>query len=254
MTSITASSSTAAQQRDNDGENPHSEASKLLEAALQQMDGIIQGARFDSMNELNGNGIQHSDINNVVDSMKALKSSIIKNGSQKPPLGSEDVCDFLSRWLRSPSNNLDDLIRTEAERDSLALERNSLRDQCVRQGARIVELEQLLAAKKELLKKTEQALERERNKGPVSPNSALAELIPMRNRVSALEQENAELRRIIGGNKSPRYVNISVNSDENNSVSVVKEVGFSNKEPEEIPSIYGESKFKFCNTFLIILC
>lgn len=32
--------------------SPHSEASRMLEAALEQMDGIIQGAKFDA----NSNG------------------------------------------------------------------------------------------------------------------------------------------------------------------------------------------------------
>ena len=202
----------------------------MLEAALEQMDGIIQGAKFEMpayFDDANGNARSVGNGNDdaaadtpaavaittpspkplrfglssplptvsVPDALDQLKLAILndKNSlesrdkgelSLRPHLDGDTVT-FLTRWLKnnpypkstggggggndySDDNDGDEmameerLLHAESERDALGLQVSILGEQVGRQTSRLQDMEQLLAAKKELLRKTEMALERER--------------------------------------------------------------------------------------------
>ena len=261
--------------------SPHSEASKLLEAALEQMDGIIQGAKFEMpayFDDANGNGSARSVGNGndvpaadapapvgvtapspkplrfglssplptvtVPEALDQLKLAILndKNSfesrdkgelSLRPHLDGDTVT-FLSRWLKNnpyPKSaggdhrgiDYDDgegdplamieerLLHAESERDALGLQVSILGEQVGRQTSRLQDMDQLLSAKKELLRKTEMALDRERTARTAleESNGHLGELTRLRKRCSELERENEELRKICTGNRTPRLLNLS---------------------------------------------
>jgi len=259
--------------------SPHSEASKLLEAALEQMDGIIQGAKFEMpayFDDANGNarGVGNGkDVSpaavavtapspkpprfglssplpatTVPEALDQLKLAILndKNSFESRDVMGElslrphldgDTVTFLSRWLKNNpypksgggsgggggirGNNFDDegdqmaieerLLHAESERDALGLQVSILGEQVGRQTSRLQDMEQLLAAKKELLRKTEMALDRERTARTAMEESKghLGELTRLRKRCSELERENEELRKICTGNRTPRLLNLS---------------------------------------------
>ena len=117
---------------------------------------------------------------------------------------------------------------------------------------RLNDMEQLLTAKKELLRQTEMALERERRaRTEGSPSAShFSELAHLKNRCASLEQENQELRKICGGNRTPKYLPLSPNSlrqksafrspvtddsspdDISPSSGKMKEVGFSGRDED----------------------
>ena len=201
--------------------SPHSEASKLLEAALEQMDGIIQGAKFEMpafFDDANGNARSAGNGNDAADpsasvavtapspmplrfglssplpsvsvpeALDQLKLAILNDknaaagkgdASLRPHLDGDTVT-FLSRWLKNNpypksggirESDYDEegdelaleerLLHAESERDALGLQASILGEQVGRQTSRLQDMEQLLAAKKELLRKTEMALDRE---------------------------------------------------------------------------------------------
>ena len=253
-----------------------SEASKLLEAALEQMDGIIQGAKFDmphqqqqvehqqprqqvhhhqqsynfqSSRQLPSVG-NSAGANEVTEALKHLHKCLARDSDQSRNLGNfdKDSVEFVFNWLK---NNLvfkgmysngssngngngitsweqadlmameERMMQLETEKDNLHLETTVLSEQLDRHAHRIQELEQLLGAKKELLKKAEAALERERNQnnavnhqspGTNNANSLLimqSELAQVKARCANYERENGELRRLVEGNRTPRYLPIS---------------------------------------------
>ena len=74
-----------------------SEASKLLEAALEQMDGIIQGAKFE---------IPAKAANNPVsEALRNLHTCLLREDASAPTLASvePESIEFVFNWLR---NNL----------------------------------------------------------------------------------------------------------------------------------------------------
>ncbi len=267
---------------------PHSEASKLLEAALEQMDGIIQGAKYEIPNyadfqqaptnnananaalahssngagaaspgQTNGNGVSGQGKNPrapvssgrvgagslLSEALRSLRTAILDAGEDDlahlATEADEETVRFLARWLQNNPGpggarahsrggggvdgdvlfELEErLARAEADRDSSAMRADMATEQLDRQGARLVDLEQLLQAKKELLRKTDQALERERasrraleeeNEHRRSTSPHFSEVARLRARCSELEAENQELRAICGGNRTPKYLPIS---------------------------------------------
>lgn len=148
-----------------------SEASKLLEAALEQMDGIIQGAKFDHNPQHQQRSTSRSPVS---EALRALHTCLLQDDSGADHLANLDAqsIEFVFNWLR---NNLlfdpsplagqakEDHFDNSSEHYQFQIQ--MLNEQMERQNTRIVELEQLLSAKNELLRKTEAALERERNSG-----------------------------------------------------------------------------------------
>jgi hypothetical protein len=99
----------------------------------------------------------------------------------------------------------------DAEKDNLHLQVNVLNDQLDHQVARISDLEQLLASKTDLLRKSEAALDREQSQNQTEPNLLIlqSDLAQVRNRCTNLERENIELRRLLGGDRTPKYLPLS---------------------------------------------
>ena len=89
-----------------------------------------------------------------------------------------------------------------------------LLEQVDRQVVRIRELEQLIHAKSEMLRQMESALERERNSN--EPMIRLqADLAQLKTKNQMLEKENNELRRLCGGDRTPKYLPIAAPSPRN---------------------------------------
>lgn len=89
-----------------------------------------------------------------------------------------------------------------------------LLEQVDRQVVRIRELEQLIHAKSEMLRQMESALERERNSN--EPMIRLqADLAQLKTKNQVLEKENNELRRLCGGDRTPKYLPIAAPSPRN---------------------------------------
>ena len=87
-------------------------------------------------------------------------------------------------------------------------------EQVDRQSVRIRELEQLIHAKSEMLRQMESALERERNSN--EPMIRLqADLAQLKTKNHVLEKENNELRRLLGGDRTPKYLPIAQASPRN---------------------------------------
>ena len=106
----------------------------------------------------------------------------------------------------------------DAERDNYNFQINLLNEQLERQTNRIAELERLLSAKNDLLRKTEVALERERGTAAAlvqePANSLLmlqSEIAQLKNRCANYEKENVELRSLLTP-KTPKYLPLSPNS------------------------------------------
>ena len=167
----------------------------------------------------------------ILNDKNSLESRDKEELSLRPHLDGDTVT-FLSRWLKnnpypkstggggndfSDDNDGDEmakeerLLHAESERDALGLQVSILGEQVGRQTSRLQDMEQLLAAKKELLRKTEMALDRERKARTAmeESNGHLGELSRLRKRCSELERENEELRKICTGNRTPRLLNLS---------------------------------------------
>jgi len=174
-----------------------SEASKLLEAALEQMDGIIQGAKFE---------IPAKAANNPVsEALRNLHTCLLREDASASTLASvePESIEFVFNWLR---NNL--MFDPVQSQDADLLE------QVDRQVVRIRELEQLIHAKSEMLRQMESALERERNSN--EPMIRLqADLAQLKTKNQMLEKENNELRRLCGGDRTPKYLPIAAPSPRN---------------------------------------
>ena len=210
-----------------------SEASKLLEAALEQMDGIIQGAKFDhgpvqtSLNKTSVSKVQ-SPVN---EALVNLHSCLLQDDSVHAINIDANSVEFIFNWLR---NNLlfdPGQSDSEADRENFQFQISMLNEQLERQNSRITELEHLLSAKNELLRKTEAALEHERSKteklqnhensstaselspaGQMNNNTVLrlqSDLSKLKTKCNAYEKENFELRRLLGGDRTPKYLPIS---------------------------------------------
>lgn len=207
-----------------------SEASKLLEAALQQMDGIIQGAKFDhvgpvqtSLNSSKGQGSGSKIQSPVNEALQNLHSCLLQDDSVHLVNVDAHSVEFIFNWLRN--NLLFDPGQSdfEADRENFQFQMSMLNEQLERQNSRITELEQLLAAKNELLKKTEVALEREQNSSSEKANSTSeqqqhpnntvlrlqSDLSKLKTKCNTYEKENFELRRLLGGDRTPKYLPIS---------------------------------------------
>lgn len=143
-----------------------SEASKLLEAALEQMDGIIQGAKFETNPSLTKQTTP-SKPSPVSEALRSLHNCLLQDDSHLANLDSSSV-EFVFNWLRNnllfePSGLQ---AKEEYERENFQFQMSMLNEQLERQNSRIEELEKLLSAKNELLRKTEAALDRERSEAP----------------------------------------------------------------------------------------
>jgi len=89
------------------GRGAPSEASRMLEAALEQMDGIIQGAKYE-LPQFDNFNIQDSNYNPpmaatlpVRDALRNLKQSILSSPGNVLSHADTDTRDFLYNWLKN---------------------------------------------------------------------------------------------------------------------------------------------------------
>ncbi|TRY67577.1 hypothetical protein TCAL_07829 [Tigriopus californicus] len=220
-----------------------SEASKLLEAALEQMDGIIQGAKFEFPQYHQGlTGHAHrahptTGSGGGPPALHQLKRAILNDPEQGRGWLRGEPAEFLRQWLNEggaeggchglvwPRNDNEDAGRTsewtrwaerlraaEAEVESQKCQLQSLTDQLAREKSRAQAAERQCEGQTELLRRTERTLERERHQRADGTNAAaspLSELTHLKGRCAVLEKENQELRAICEGHRTPKYLPIS---------------------------------------------
>ncbi|XP_076628487.1 liprin-beta 1 isoform X1 [Colletes latitarsis] len=163
-----------------------SEASKMLEAALLQMDDIISGACNESTNE---GSTEWKD--SVKEATRNLVSAI-KSAPCPPAAPDVATCEILLQWMQPER-----LRKLENERGALRMEVSVLSDQVDAQSTKIQELETLLREKKDSLRRMEEALQKEvlsRSALETQKLELLSSLSEMKLRQTNLEHENLALR------------------------------------------------------------
>lgn len=167
----------------------------MLEAALEQMDGIIQGAKyelpqqFDNFTIQDSNHYSPSSVVGVKEALANLKKAIMScpAGEGPPVLADRETTDFLYNWLKNNKSNyhsasqkwwkndvntagIHDLSSVEErmqelerEKDTLQLQVTVLEDQIESQSRRIAEIERILQQKREECRRLEDTLQRERS-------------------------------------------------------------------------------------------
>ena len=201
-----------------------SEASKLLEAALLQMDGIIQGTKYDAGAEAaNGRGARESSLSgydnggrffhstgspdppvSLSDALAILQEAIVKNHTDPINLSPRDVelAQFIYFWLEQTNakgpERVDesDQVLLKKEKDSLRLEVSLLHQQLEEKNQHLLQLEQALHDKHSSPE----------HKAMIMLNSELSQF---KAEVERLEKENAELRNLCSGGRVPRYLPLS---------------------------------------------
>ena len=240
------------------------EASKMLEAALEQMDGIIQGTKYDhpstvnqqncsTTNDLNLNlsnlhsnfrsasSSSQPNVSELLDSMKRLHLAI-----QKIP---QDTCLRLSVRERDIEDSIFNWLEGRRRAEGIGREFEDMRNfnyEFSGLEERITKLEEENHSLKEQvnvknghiseLKKTVLEVSNEKHCHPgenaklegtlnvtdgldtgcgdalniSTPTTAIqSEHIQLKNRCSDLEKENLELRKLCGGNRTPKYLDLN---------------------------------------------
>ncbi|XP_017466009.1 PREDICTED: liprin-beta-2 [Rhagoletis zephyria] len=188
------------------------DASKMLEAALEQMDGIISGSSNVSAS-VSGNGVKTLttasasvfaersliSANNVLSTAKTLALALQQVGLAAPS-PEPAIAAVIADWLEThiPRQDADErLRRLQRDKEALALQYQLLADRVAEQTDKIIELEGLLNERTQLLSEREEQLQRQMlSKSTLETQklelmSALSELKLHR---AALERENVELR------------------------------------------------------------
>ncbi|XP_039605745.1 liprin-beta-2b isoform X4 [Polypterus senegalus] len=156
-----------------------SDASHMLEAALEQMDDIIAGSKAvteytNSMFDIGSPGYLGSlQVLQLVEELK-MALQFLSNGEEKESLRDqipEATILYLTKWLergtvhlRSPVNNetyQERLSRLEGDKESLVLQVSVLTDQVEAQGEKIRDLESSLEEHHHKLNSTEEMLQQE---------------------------------------------------------------------------------------------
>lgn len=180
--------------------HPGVEASKMLEAALQQMDGIIAGTQLELASLPDRSVSPVATISELAEKLRLALQSSQDDGDF------EDVDDetkkCLLEWLKKRTaedgGSLEDRVhRLEGDKDSLQLQVTVLSEQVEAQTEKIADLENLLEEKKELLRKTEEQLQKEvmtRTSLETQRLELFSEISNLKLRQAAFERENADLR------------------------------------------------------------
>ncbi|XP_044012867.1 liprin-beta-1-like isoform X6 [Aphidius gifuensis] len=179
------------------------EASKMLEAALLQMDGILSGACAEAPE---GGSTDSKD--SIKDATKILIAAI-KNSSTSsslPPPPDATSIDILLQWMQPER-----LRKLENERAGLHMEISVLSEQVEAQSSKIIELENLLQDKKDTMRQMEEVIQKEvlaRSALETQKLELLTTLSEMKLRQASLEHENVALHNastINNGEKFSRH-------------------------------------------------
>ncbi|XP_032454008.1 liprin-beta-1 isoform X12 [Nasonia vitripennis] len=157
-----------------------SEASKMLEAALLQMDGILSGAE------------SSSEWKDPIKDLTRNLVSVIQNSPSPPPPPDARTVEILVQWLQPER-----LRKLENERSALHMEISILSEQVDAQSSKIIELENALQEKKDSLRHMEESLQKEvlsRSALETQKLELLSSLSEMKLRQASLEHENLALR------------------------------------------------------------
>ncbi|RZF38546.1 hypothetical protein LSTR_LSTR006141 [Laodelphax striatellus] len=168
-------------------DSPHTEASKLLEAALQQMDGIISGNRMVSSNP-------------ALEAAERLAASLQE--SPPPPPPDPAIAAIIRSWLaQTPAEADEQLRRLEGDKQSLSLQVTVLNDQIEAQSEKISDLEKTLEEQKKQITNAENLLQREvltRSSLETQKLELLAVVSELKRQQACLERENVDLRERLG--------------------------------------------------------
>lgn len=191
------------------------EASKMLEAALQQMDGIISGTTTTSAvpsstgaNGATGSGLTGMSVlsernlisaKNVLSTAKTLSLALQQVGCAAPapdPVTAAIISDWLETHI--PRQDADErLRRLQRDKESLAMQFQLLSDRVSEQTDKIIELEGLLAEKTQHLSANEELLQRQmlsRSALETQKLELMSALSELKLHRAALERENVELK------------------------------------------------------------
>ncbi|XP_048463396.1 liprin-beta-1b isoform X2 [Rhincodon typus] len=189
------------------------DASEMLAAALEQMDGIIAGSKsldysnglFDCQSPnspyIGGLRVLHlvEDLRGLLELMETEEKDGLR--SQIP----DSTAELLGEWLQSHLTNghisvtgdayQDRLARLEGDKESLVLQVSVLTDQVEAQGEKIRDLESCLDEHREKLNGTEEMLQQEllsRTSLETQKLDLMAEVSNLKIKLSALEKDKLE--------------------------------------------------------------
>lgn len=167
----------------------HAEASKMLETALQQMDGIIAGTQqLDLRKASIGSNPRPTSLQ---EALNQLQSTIKLVGADK-----RYVYNWVLNLIEMPEVE-ERLQRLEGDKDSLQMQISILMDQIEMQTEKINDLEKTLMDKNAQLKRSEEIIQSEvlsRSSAETHQLELLSEMSSIKLRYAALEKENCELR------------------------------------------------------------
>lgn len=197
------------------------EASRILEAVLQQMDGIILGATNhvsspDGAASSNG-GIHHGlQSTSILAAAQSLAMSLQQQAPSLQPSPDPITAGIISTWLDThlPRQDTDErLRRLQADKEAMALQVKVLTDQVQTQTTKITEMERTVSEKNKLLSNADDLLQRvsqfaktvgiqiDKQKEMLSRSSLETQKLELMSAMSelklqqaALERENLELR------------------------------------------------------------
>lgn len=188
------------------------DASQVLAAALEQMDGIISSAALECAEDENRNGGCRSGVDRLLAELRrAVEWGRSAAGSDSSahspdPAAAKFVHAWLDQIVRTPngktpvSGDYGDLqekvSHLEAEKENLALQVSVLSDQLELQKEKLVELESALLDKKLLLDRTEQLLKQEmmlKKKIEADRLDLLADMPALKLKLVTAEREKSEL-------------------------------------------------------------
>lgn len=176
------------------GMSPQTEASKLLEQALMQMDGIISG----NSGSLNAHSPDYgfgSSPPGVREAANNLMTAIQNTTAPPPP--DPLVAKVLLHWIQQPGEQDEKFRKIQYERDNLQLQVQVLTEQIEAQSDKISDLEKMLQEKKQLLSDTEEKLQREvlsRSSLETQKLELMSIMSELKLQQASLERENLELR------------------------------------------------------------
>ncbi|XP_065360803.1 liprin-beta-2 [Calliphora vicina] len=216
------------------------EASKMLEAALQQMDGIISSASVNSLNKQcagvsslphtkqiqNLSSVSINTVNgsanvlnersiisaeNVLSTAKTLALALQQVGLTAPapdPVTAVIISDWLECHI--PRQDSDErLRRLQRDKESLSLQYQMVADKVCEQADKILDLERLLSEKSQQLSAKDELLQRQlctRSELETQKLELMSALSELKLHRAALEKENLELKNLENLNISKEQV------------------------------------------------
>lgn len=187
------------------------DASRVLAAALEQMDGIISSASLGgSADEANRNGERQNGIGRLLADLKhAVEWNVSADDNASfalDPAAAKFVHAWLDRIVQPAKTSTpvsgdygdlqDKVSHLESEKENLALQVSVLTDQLDLQKDKLLELEAALAEKKQLLERTEHLLKQEvllKKKIEADRLDILADIPALKLKVATTEREKSEL-------------------------------------------------------------